>query len=173
MWADIRDLRVRYLDWGGDGPPAVLLHGLASSAHWYDLVAPHLREQYRLIAPDQRGHGQTTQADSGYDWATLAQDVVGLMDHLGLAGAAVFGHSWGANVALNVAARHPDRITALGLLDGGTSRDSSDRASWEDVRARIRPRDVSGTRKQFLDRLRSTFLLLERRSGTHCSNYGL
>ena len=155
MWADTRDLRVRYLDWGGDGPPAVLLHGLASSAHWYDLVAPHLREQYRLIAPDQRGHGQTTQADSGYDWATLAQDVVGLMDHLGLAGAAVFGHSWGANVALNVAARHPDRITALGLLDGGTSRDSGDRASWEDVRARIRPRDVSGTRKQFLDRLRT------------------
>ena len=154
-WANIGDLRVRYLDWGGNGPPVVLLHGLASSAHWYDLVAPHLREQYRLVAPDQRGHGQTTQADCGYDWATLSGDVVGLMDHLGLDRAAVFGHSWGASVALNVAARNPDRVAALGLLDGGTSRDSGERGSWEEVRARIRPRDVSGTREQFLDRLRA------------------
>ena len=153
-WADIGDLRVRYLDWGGDGPPVVLLHGLASSAHWYDLTAPHLRERYRLIAPDQRGHGQTTQAGSGYDWGALAGDVVGLMDHLHIDRAAVFGHSWGATVALNVAARHPDRATALGLLDGGTSRDTNDNSTWEEVRARVRPRDVSGTREQFLDRLR-------------------
>ena len=153
-WADIGDLRVRYLDWGGDGPPEVLLHGLASSAHWYDLTAPHLRERYRLIAPDQRGHGQTTQAGSGYDWGALAGDVVGLMDHLHIDRAAVFGHSWGATVALNVAARHPDRATALGLLDGGTSRDTNDNSTWEEVRARVRPRDVSGTREQFLDRLR-------------------
>jgi pimeloyl-ACP methyl ester carboxylesterase len=153
-WADIGDLRVRYLDWGGDGPPVVLLHGLASSAHWYDLTAPHLREQYRLIAPDQRGHGQTSQAESGYDWAALTQDVVGLLDHLGIDRAAVFGHSWGATVALNVAARRPDRVTALGLLDGGTSRDANDNSTWEEVRARVRPRDVSGTREQFLDRLR-------------------
>ena len=153
-WSTIGDLRVRYLDWGGDGPPVVLLHGLASSAHWYDLIAPHLREQYRLIAPDQRGHGQTTQATGGYDWATLTQDAVGLMGHLELDRVAVFGHSWGATVALNVAAQHPDRAYALGLLDGGTSRDTEDNTSWEEVRARVRPRDVSGTREQFLDRLR-------------------
>ena len=67
-WAEVRDLRVRYLDWGGDGPPVLALHGLASSAHWFDLVAPLLRDRYRIIAPDQRGHGQTTQAPSGYDW---------------------------------------------------------------------------------------------------------
>jgi len=49
-WADIGDLRVRYLDWGGQGKPAVLLHGLASSANWYDLVSPHLRNHYRSDA---------------------------------------------------------------------------------------------------------------------------
>ncbi len=120
-WADIGAIRVRYLDWGGQGKPVILLHGLASSADWYDLVAPHLRNDYRVIAPDQRGHGQTTQAGSGYDWGTLTQDVVGLMDYLAFPKAAVFGHSWGANVALNVAARMPDRTVALGLIDGGTS----------------------------------------------------
>jgi pimeloyl-ACP methyl ester carboxylesterase len=67
-WASIGELRVRYLDWGGDGVPVMMLHGLASSAHWYDLVAPQLRDQHRIIAPDQRGHGQTTQANIGYDW---------------------------------------------------------------------------------------------------------
>jgi len=154
-WADIGGIRVRYLDWGGQGKPVILLHGLASSANWYDLVAPHLRNDYRVIAPDQRGHGQTTQAGSGYDWGTLTKDVVGLMDELALANAAVFGHSWGANVALNVAARAPDRVNALGLIEGGTSRGSGAKESWEEVRARARPRNISGTREEFLDRLRT------------------
>ena len=146
---------VRYLDWGGQGEPIILLHGLASSAHWYDLVAPHLKDNFRIIAPDQRGHGQTTQAGSGYDWGTLTKDVVGLMDQLDLPKAAVFGHSWGATVALNVAARVPDRVIALGLIDGGTSRGPDVRESWEEVRARARPRDISGTREEFLGRLRT------------------
>ena len=154
-WADIGDLRVRYLDWGGQGKPAVLLHGLASSANWYDLVSPHLRNHYRIISPDQRGHGQTTQAPDGYDWGTLTQDVVGLMDLLKIPKAAVFGHSWGATVALNVAARAQDRVTALGLIDGGTSRGSGVKENWEDVKARSRPRNISGTREEFLDRLRN------------------
>ena len=58
---------MRYLDWSGDGPPVLALHGLASSAHWYDLVAPRLREKCRIVAPDQRGHGKTTQTEGGYD----------------------------------------------------------------------------------------------------------
>ena len=138
----------------------ILLHGLASSAHWYDLVAPHLSDQCRIIAPDQRGHGQTTQALTGYDWGTLANDVVGLMDHLDVSAAAVFGHSWGANVALNVAARFPDRVFALGLIDGGFSRASGTSSTWEEVKARATPRDISGTREEFLDRLRTQLSFL-------------
>ena len=153
-WAAIGDLQVRYLDWGSEGSPVMLMHGLASSAHWYEPVAGHLRSKYRIFAADARGHGQTTQADNGYDWQTLAEDTVGLMDHLGITQAAVFGHSWGATVALNVAARFPERVSGLGLIDGGTSVTSGLREPWETVRARVRPRDVSGTREQFLDRLR-------------------
>ena len=154
-WADVGELRVRYLDWGGDGPPVVALHGLASSAHWYDLVAPLLRDDYQVIAPDQRGHCQTTQARSGYDWQTLASDVVGLMDLLEIQETAVLGHSWGGNVAINMAGRFPERVNALVMIDGGFSaRRLPPGATWESFKARLTPRDVSGTRQQFLDRLR-------------------
>ena len=154
-WADVGGLRMRYLDWGGGGTPVVALHGLASSAHWYDLVAPHLSQRHRVIAPDQRGHGQTTQATTGYDWQTLASDIASLMDHLGIDKASVLGHSWGANVALNLAARFPHRVSSLVTIDGGLSSLRSESANdWEQYRAARRPRDVSGTRQQFLDRLR-------------------
>ena len=72
----MRSLRVRYFDWGGGGPPVLALHGLASSAHWYDLLAPELRERFRIIAPDQRGHGRTTQAPEGYDGPSVAADAM-------------------------------------------------------------------------------------------------
>ena len=154
-WAQIGELNMRYLDWGGDGPPIVALHGLASSANWYDIVAPMLRECGRIIAPDQRGHGQTTQAPGGYDWQTVSADVVGLMDHLGFDKATVFGHSWGGNVAGNLAARFPERVTKLVLIDGGfVGRRQQPGATWESFSERVRPRDVSGTREEFLDRLR-------------------
>ena len=159
QWAQIGTLDVRYLDWGGEGPPLLALHGLASSAHWYDLVAPYLRCQHRVIAPDQRGHGQTSQANTGYDWQSLTSDAVGLLDNLGISRASVFGHSWGATVALNLAVRFPDRVSALGLIDGGVSRSnppSNEPAqTWDQVKARIRPRDVSGTRQEFLHRLQT------------------
>ena len=154
-WAEVGDLTMRYQDWGGDGPPVMALHGLASSAHWYDLVAPYLRDRFRVVAPDQRGHGKTTQASSGYDWGTLAGDITRLMDHLGIAKAAVFGHSWGGHVASNLAVRHPDRVRGVVLIDGGFQ-DGRMRAgaTWESFRDRVRPRDVSGNKEQFLDRLR-------------------
>ena len=155
-WADVGHLRTRYLDWGGDGPPVVALHGLASSSHWYDVIAPLLSQEFRIIAPDQRGHGQTSQATGGYDWATLSIDVSGLMDLLGIERAAVMGHSWGGHVASSFAAHHPNRVSRLIMIDGGflDSRVSPD-GNWEGFSQRLRPRDVSGTRKEFLGRLSS------------------
>ena len=155
-WANVGELTVRYLDWGGDGPLMVALHGLASSAHWYQRLAHRLKDGYRIVAPDQRGHGQTTQAPSGYDWQTLASDIAGLMDHLGEATAVVLGHSWGGHIASNVAARFPERVSHLVMIDGGfqNGRLLPD-ASWEVFRTRFGPRDVSGTRQDFLERLRT------------------
>ena len=153
-WAKVGEIRVRFLDWGGAGPPVLVLHGLASSAHWYDLVARILHNDFRIVAPDQRGHGQTTQATAGFDWQSLAEDAVGLLDHLGIGSAAVLGHSWGCNVAINLAARFPERVNALALIDGGTGRSQDQEpGGWEAFRTRARPRDVSGTRQEFIQRL--------------------
>ena len=155
QWADVGDLRMRYLDWGGEGPPILALHGLASGAHWYDLVAPELAKNYRVIAPDQRGHGQTTQAPTGYDWKTLASDVLGLMDYINAETFTVLGHSWGGNVAINLAADHPDRVSALVMIDGGFfGARLRGNTTWEEFQKRAAPRDVSGTRQDFLDRIK-------------------
>ena len=156
LWADIGDLKIRYLDWGGEGKPLLALHGLASSAHWYDIVAPLLRDRFHIYAPDQRGHGQTTAAPSGYDWKTLAEDLVGLLAHIGLDQVAVMGHSWGGNVATNFAANFPDRVSRLIMIDGGfLDGRLFPGASWEAFSQRVRPRDVTGSREEFLERLRN------------------
>jgi pimeloyl-ACP methyl ester carboxylesterase len=146
---------MRYLDWGGDGQPLLALHGLASSAHWYDIVAPLLRDRYHIYAPDQRGHGQTTSAPDGYDWKTLSNDMVGLLDHIGSDQMAVMGHSWGGNVATNLAANAPDRVSRLIMIDGGfLDGRLFPGATWEAFSQRVRPRDVTGNREEFLGRLR-------------------
>ena len=156
LWADIGELKVRYLDWGGEGAPLLALHGLASSAHWYDIVAPMLRDRHHIYAPDQRGHGQTTSATSGYDWQTLSRDLDRLLDHIGLDEVSVMGHSWGGNVATNFAANYPGRVKRLIMIDGGfLDGRLFPGASWETFSHRVRPRDVTGNRQEFLDRLRN------------------
>ena len=153
-WAEVRDLRMRYLDWGGEGVPVLALHGLASSAHWYDIVAPMLRDRFRIIAPDQRGHGQTTQAKDGYDWHSVASDAIGLLDVLEIEKAIVFGHSWGGNVAVGTAAHYPERVNAIVMIDGGFfSPQMLPGATWEAFSQRLAPRNVSGTRAEFLARI--------------------
>ena len=159
QWLKTSQLQMRYLDWGDPADSrsdntVLALHGLASSCHWYDLVIPRLTDSFRFISPDQRGHGKTDQPDTGYDWLTVSTDVIEAMDALGCEKAAVMGHSWGANVALAVAAKYPERVSKLVMIDGGyfdwTLRPG---ATWESFSSRLRPRDVSGTREQFLSRL--------------------
>lgn len=152
--ATLGDLDIHFLDWGGDGQPMLALHGLASSGHWYRRLAPYLRAEYRIVAPDQRGHGATTQAPAGYDWQTLAEDAVRVLDHFGMEKAAVLGHSWGGHVSSNLAMRFPDRVSHLVMIDGGfqDGRLLPD-PTWEAFRQRLAPRLVAGTRTQYLDQL--------------------
>ena len=155
-WADVGALRLRYLDWEGGLPPIVALHGLASSAHWYDPIARLLSPKHRIVAPDQRGHSKTTQAPQGYDWPTLALDVAGLMDRLEIQQAVVMGHSWGGHVASSLAAHHPGRVSRLIMIDGGyLDAQVSPDGTWEGFYSRLGPREVSGTRPEFLARLRT------------------
>lgn len=157
-WLKVGDMDMHYLDWGGTGEPVVALHGLASSSHWYDLVIPYLTDRFKLVALDQRAHGQTGQPSTGYDWDTLTADVVSALDQIGIERAAILGHSWGASVALSVAALHPDRVSALALIDGGFSAGPrSPDMTWEDFKARLSPRDIYGPAGRYLGALQRQF----------------
>jgi len=147
-------LRLHCLDWGPSTPAGtglidshgsiLLLHGLSSSAHIWDLMAPILADEYQVIAVDQRSHGLSDRADDGYDFANTTADIAALIRELGLERAIVVGHSWGANVALQLAHDYPELVRGIVLVDGGFIERSRD-ATWEQAEKEMRPPDIDGT----------------------------
>ena len=113
-----RDVRLRATRWPGEGVPVLLLHGLASSRRFWDLVVPGLAG-LRVVALDQRGHGDSERPSGPYDGATVVADALTALDALGLSRVVVVGHSWGAGTALRLAATAPERVLAVVAVDGG------------------------------------------------------
>jgi esterase len=110
--------RFHLLDWGGSGPPVVLLHGYGLTAHTWDAVALGTRARFRCIALDQRGHGETDWGSrEDYLLDARAEATAGVLDALGLAEVAVVGQSLGGLVGLSLAAREPERVAALTVVD--------------------------------------------------------
>jgi pimeloyl-ACP methyl ester carboxylesterase len=140
---DIDDLKFHYIDWGGSGPSMVLLHGLASQAHIWDLTAPHLIDSFRVSALDQRGHGLTSKPDRGYDFQSVTRDLDRVLNRLQIGPAILIGHSWGGNVAVQYAVDHPDHVTGLVLVDGGFL-EIGNRLSWPEAEKQLEPPDLIG-----------------------------
>jgi len=139
-----RGIRLHYRDWGGDGPPLVLLHGLSSSSRIWDLTAPHLVEHFRVIALDQRSHGHSDQPDDGYGFDDVTADLAAFIEALGIDSPAIVGHSWGASVALTYAAANPEAVRSIVLVDGGVV-DLSQHGTWAEAEPRMRPPAIDGT----------------------------
>src|SRR5262245_51079713 len=99
----LNGLRFHYRDWGGAGQPLVLLHGLASNARIWDLVAPRLTPHFRALALDQRSHGLTDPAEDGYDFPSILNDLRAFIEALDLQKPILVGHSWGASTVLQYA----------------------------------------------------------------------
>jgi pimeloyl-ACP methyl ester carboxylesterase len=109
----------------GAGPPVVLLHGLACGKRmWFHQIRA-LRSSFRVIAYDQRGHGQTDAPANATDYsvAHLARDLVGVLDALKIEQAAIVGFSLGGGPALALAASKPERVSRLVLADVGAGAD--------------------------------------------------
>jgi pimeloyl-ACP methyl ester carboxylesterase len=100
---------------GGDGPPLLLIHGWPGSWYYWRLVMSALALEYEVIAVDQRGIGLSDKPEEGYDAATLANDLVGLMDALGHEQFAVVGVDTGMLIGYALAADHPDRVMRVAL----------------------------------------------------------
>ena len=107
---------IHVLDWGGEGPPAVLLHGGSLTARTWDYVAVALRADFRLVALDLRGHGASDWADD-YSIESYTADLVAVVDSLRLERARLVGMSLGGVVGCEFALRHPDRTESLAMVD--------------------------------------------------------
>jgi pimeloyl-ACP methyl ester carboxylesterase len=102
----------------GAGPTVLLLHGFPELAYsWRHQFAPLAAAGYRVVAPDQRGYGDSTQphAVEAYRMEELAADAAAVVDAFG-GPAVVIGHDWGAPVAWHTALRHPEKVRAVGSL---------------------------------------------------------
>ena len=107
---------------GGSGPPLILLHGFPQNHMAWAEMAPELAQHFHCIIPDLRGYGDSdTPADDAdhhvYAKREMAQDIIGLMDFLGLERAHVLGHDRGARVAYRLALDHRERVDRLGLIE--------------------------------------------------------
>jgi esterase len=111
-------LKFHYLDWGGDGPPVLMLHGFTGHAHTWDSTAAGLGERYRALAVDQRGHGDSDWAPV-YGSRPMVEDVRRFLDAIELERVDLMGLSMGGNVAYLFAASHPERVARLAVLDIG------------------------------------------------------
>ncbi len=103
----------------GEGPPLVLLHGFGESTHSYAPVLPELAKSFSVVAIDFNGFGFTERPEDRQSYTLAGQErlVLGVLDHLGLERVRLAGHSYGGGVALFLAARHPERIERLLLID--------------------------------------------------------
>jgi len=105
-----------YVDDRGDGEPLLLLHGGMGIGSDWRHVFPSDPAGYRVIVPDLRGHGRSTNPDRTFTFRQCADDVLALLEHLGLARVKAIGMSMGAKTLLHMATRQPTRLDAMVLV---------------------------------------------------------
>jgi non-heme chloroperoxidase len=128
-------VQLEVLDFGGTGSQVLLLPGLGATAHSYDELAPLLAKQHRVVAMTRRGAGYSSKPDFGYDTPRLAQDVLQVMDAMGLEKVLLVGHSIAGDELTWLGGHHPDRFSGLVYLDAAYDR-SGDRNAPDAVRLR-------------------------------------
>ena len=114
---DVNGTTLHYEDTGGGGPPIVFSHGLLWSGRMYAAQVEHLRGRFRCITYDHRGQGQSPPSARPYDMEALADDAAALIDALGARPCHFVGLSMGGFVGMRLAARRPELLRSLVLLD--------------------------------------------------------
>jgi esterase len=163
-------LRLHYVEWGQPANPLiVMLHGLRAYGHWFDEFADVAEHKYRLIAPDQRGRGETEWAkDGAYTTDAYVADLAALAEQLQLGKFVLMGHSMGGTNAINFTARHPQQVAALIVVDtapeldqrgiqrirGELGQTPKTFASWDEARTFIRRLHVRPSDRHIATRLK-------------------
>jgi pimeloyl-ACP methyl ester carboxylesterase len=146
---EMRGLRFHYRDWPSrraGAPDLVLLHGFTGHARSWDAFAEAMRDHYRVLALDQRGHGETgwAAADS-YGNAEMVDDLAAFVEALGLKHFSLLGLSMGGMVAINYAGRRPKELAALVIVDIGPQIET---AGATRIQTGVRANDVFSSRDE-------------------------
>lgn len=113
----VNGIEVHYLRTGGNKPSVVLLHGLMTNGACWTPLARVLSKHYDVIMPDARGHGNSSAPHQGYNYYSLASDVLSLIKALELSKPVLLGHSMGGMTAALVASKNPNLLRGLVLAD--------------------------------------------------------
>ena len=114
--AEVNNVKLHYV-MGGKGEPVILLHGWPTTWYEWKRIMPALAENYTVIAPDTRGLGDSSKPKTGYDKRTLAEDIYGLVQLLGLEQINLIGHDLGGQIAYAYANEYSDNVRRLAILD--------------------------------------------------------
>ena len=112
-------MKLEVLDWGGTGRPVILLAGLGADAHVFDTFAPKLTPAYHVYGITRRGFAFSSRPATGYTADRLGDDVVAVIDSLGLKRPVLIGHSIAGEELSSIGSRYPAKVAGLVYLDAG------------------------------------------------------
>ena len=130
-FVETNGVRLHYLDWGGAGPAAVMLHATGFLARLWEPIAEELCGRYHVYAYDSRGHGDSDKPASGYSWDHFAADLRGFLDALALRDVLAIGHSGGGAAVAHLAGTAPEYVSAAVLIEPIISPPMTNRVSDE------------------------------------------
>ena len=149
----VKDLRLKYLDWGFESNPTLLLlHGFAQTAHSWDFVALSLCDRFRVVALDQRGHGDSDWSPDGdYSTESAQADVHAVAHSLSAEPVILVGLSMGGRIASSYASLHPERVRGLVIVDAGPE---MQRSGTGRIRRFTQQSDEMDSVEEFVERVR-------------------
>lgn len=136
-------VRLSARTFGHRGPHLVLVHGLASTQHIWDLVLPVLERDFRVTTYDQRGHGGSSRPSGGYSFDEVTKDLGAVIRAVKAKRPVLVGHSYGANVSIEHASRRRSDVAAVMCVDGGMG-SMSEIMSWKEAREALAPPPLKG-----------------------------
>ena len=155
-------LRLNYVDWGNpDAPPMILIHGGRDHCRNWDWVAEHFRDEYHIIAPDLRGHGDSQWMEGGtYTQLDYVYDIAQLLHQKDMRPVTIIGHSLGGSISLLYTSVYPDNVKKLVAIEGlGPSPSMQEKLKEKRIGDRIR--DWMGDLRKSSGRSARRYLTLE------------
>ena len=142
----VRGNELSIREWPGQGRDFLLVHGLASNARTWDLVAAKLNQAgHHVVAVDQRGHGLSNKPETGYSFDDVCTDLTALIEAMSLRTPVIAGQSWGGNVVLELGARWPEVMSGIVMVDGGfIDLSGAPGVTWEQIAVDLKPPPLAG-----------------------------